>query len=284
MSSSFNSKITGRLCPRRTRPIGYIHERFKVLTGEIISIYHPGGAQHELTTGGSGMTVSLNIDIPMDIAARQMSITTFGPSPASGIEVLGIATATCLLAFFLCLLFCAGLRIFSYSWFASSPELHRGDTPRIIRTSAEQDGSEQSICKRIVTPLSRSPIFHDEQPDDSQPPCSARPGCVTRMKIARRNNIIPERYYYTQIPPKCKPLSRKRLLMSKPVISSVRRENTTLDMEEGLGLSYDAAAAAVPHGLGDLPRPYETATCRESKTKDGEHPGRSFLHCRGTSL
>ncbi|KAI0857966.1 hypothetical protein F4860DRAFT_487744 [Xylaria cubensis] len=229
------------------------------------------------------MTVSLNIYTPMDIATRQMSITTFDPSPASGIELLGIATATCLLAFFLCVLFCAGLRIFSYSYYASSPELHRGNTPHIIRTSAEEDGSEQSICKQIVTPLSRSPIFHDEQQDDSQLPCSTRPGCVTRMKIARRHNVIPERYYYTQISPRCKPLSRKRLLMSKPLTRSVRMKDTTLDMEEGLDLGYDAAAA-VPNGPSDVPRPYETATCRESKAKNGENSGRSFLHCRGTSL
>ncbi|KAI1742127.1 hypothetical protein F4680DRAFT_412978 [Xylaria scruposa] len=229
------------------------------------------------------MMVSLKMNIPMTVATRQMSIATFDPSPASGIELLGIATATCLLAFFLCVLFCAGLRIFSHSWYASYPGLHRGNTPHIIRTSAEEDGSEQSIGKRTITPFSRSRIFHDEQQDFSQPPYSARPGCITRMKIARRNNIIPERYYYTQILPRCKPVSRKRLFMPNPAISSMRREYTTLDMEEGFGLSYDAAAA-VPNDLTDFPRPYETATCRESKAKTGEHTGRSFLHCRGTSL
>ncbi|KAI1755344.1 hypothetical protein F4782DRAFT_401419 [Xylaria castorea] len=219
----------------------------------------------------------------MDVATRQMSITNFDPSPAGGIEVLGVATATCLLAFFLCIILCAGLRILCYSRYASSPEFDVGDTHRIIRMSVEKNESEQSICKWTVIPPSLSRTVYDERQDISQKPCSTRPGCITRMKITRRNNVTPERHYYTQIPTRCKPVSRKPLLMPNSVISSIRRGDTTLDMEEGLSLSYDAAAA-VPNGLGDLTRPYGTVKCREPKTKNGEHSGRSFLHCRVTSL
>ncbi|KAI0456194.1 hypothetical protein F5B21DRAFT_165029 [Xylaria acuta] len=229
------------------------------------------------------MTVSMSISVPMDVATRQMSITNFDPSPASGIEILGIATATCLLAFFLCILLCAGLQISCDSWYGFSLESDVGDVPRIIKTSGEKDGSQRSICKWTVTPLGQSRTVYDEQQDISQAPCSARPGCITRMKITRRNNVIPERYYYTHIPPRCKPVSRKALLMPSSGISSTRREDATLDMEEGLNLSYDAATP-VPNSPGDFTRSYRIGTCRESKVKNGEHPGRPFLHSRTTSL
>ncbi|KAI0476662.1 hypothetical protein F4859DRAFT_57186 [Xylaria cf. heliscus] len=229
------------------------------------------------------MTVSTNINVPMDIATRQMSITKFDPSPAGSIEILGIATATCLLAFFLCIIFCAGLQILCHSRYSSSPESSVGHVPYIIKTSGEKDKSRRSICAWNATHLGRPRTFYGEQQDISETPFSARLGCITRMKITRRSNVIPEKHYYTQIPPRCKPVSRKPLSMPNTTINSIKREDTTLDMEEGLSLSYKADTA-IPTALNGFTRPHGTATCREPKAKSGEHSNISFLHCRTTSL
>ncbi|KAI8948285.1 hypothetical protein F4801DRAFT_468400 [Xylaria longipes] len=225
----------------------------------------------------------MNISVPMDIATRQMSIANFDPSPASGVEILGIATATCLLAFFLCIILCTGLRISCYSWYTSASESYIGDAPSIMKMSGKRDESQRPISKWTATFLGRSRTSHDGQQHNSQTPCFARPGCIARMKIMRRNNAVPERYYYTQIPPRCKPLPRKPLLIPNSVISSIKRKDTTLDMEEGLYFNYDTAAA-VPNGLDDFTHPNGMATYRESKAKNGDHSGISFLHCRTTSL
>ncbi|KAI0443426.1 hypothetical protein F4803DRAFT_315927 [Xylaria telfairii] len=228
------------------------------------------------------MTVSTSISVSMDIATRQMSIANFDPSPASGIEILGIATATCLLAFFLCLLLCAGLRISCYSWYSSSLGSDVSDAPHIITNSGEKYRSQQLIRKWAGTPPRQPGIHYDGQQDISQTPCSTKPSRISRMKITRRNSVIPTRYY-TQIPPRYKPVSRKPLFMRNSVIDSTRLENMTSDMEEGLSLSYGTAVAA-PNGLDDFARPQGTAICNELKAMNDEHSGRSFLHYRTTSL
>lgn len=246
-------------------------------------LYHLAVVQHELNASDSGMTASTGISLSMDIATRQMSIANFDPSPASGIEILGVATATCLLAFFLCLLLCAGLRISCCSWYSSSPGSDVNNAPHIITTSGEKCRSQRLIRKWIGIPLRQPGIVSDEQQDISQTPCSAKLSRISRMRITRRNNAIPTRYYYTQFPPRYKPVSRKPLFMPNSVISSIRQENMTSDIEEGLGLSYDATAAP-PNGLGDFARSQGTTTCNESKAKNREHSDRSFLHYRTTSL
>ncbi len=81
--------------------------------------------QHKSTTDAPGATVS------MDIATRQMSTASFDLRPASDIEILGIATATCLLAFFLCYMLYTGLRMLSYASFAVKDVLEKRENTTI---------------------------------------------------------------------------------------------------------------------------------------------------------
>ncbi|KAI1310975.1 hypothetical protein F5Y03DRAFT_402627 [Xylaria venustula] len=83
--------------------------------------------QHKLITDPLGATIS------MGIANRQMSTASFDLRPAGDIEILGIATATSLLAFFLCHLICVGLRALWHTSSAIEMPRKRSEAPRPVR-------------------------------------------------------------------------------------------------------------------------------------------------------
>ncbi|KAI3344022.1 hypothetical protein F4824DRAFT_30579 [Ustulina deusta] len=220
--------------------------------------------QHKSTTDAPGATVS------MDIATRQMSTASFDLRPASDIEILGIATATCLLALFLCYMLYTGLRMLSYASFAVKTSWKRGETPR-------------SVCEWSAT-HSQPRASYDGQQEDSRTPYFANSARNTRMKTPWGKPVIMKQYYHTQIPARRKPLSRKPLPMSNSMISSIRWKDTTLDMEEGWSLRSDATAS-VADKYDDATRPNETTSYRESKVKEnGGYSDRSFLHSYTASL
>lgn len=129
--------------------------------------------------------------------------------------------------------------------------------------------------------ISRLRTNHGEQEGSPYTPHSTSSASKTRVKIKPHATI--KRNYYTQIPDRCKPPSRKPLPLPKAAISTTRGKDTTLDMEEGLGLSSNAAAS-FPNG-DHFTHPSGTASCRESKSEKSIHNfDKSFLHCRTASL
>ncbi|KAI1824817.1 hypothetical protein F4861DRAFT_228234 [Xylaria intraflava] len=203
------------------------------------------------------MTATIDTTAPINVAVRQMSMKHFDLRPASNIELLGIAIATCLLAFFLSVMLCTGIRI---SWGSVSPAPDAGDIPN---TSIPGKGSKtaRSIRKWSTVSLSRLRTrYYDDLHDCPQTPYFASLGYNKRMR-----------------------LSRKPLLMVVPTITSVERKDAVFDLEEGLGLK-SASYSAVSNGYGDSLRPGEVV-CRGLKPKkNGDHSGGSFLHYRTASL
>ncbi|KAI1190602.1 hypothetical protein F5B17DRAFT_64036 [Nemania serpens] len=235
-------------------------------------------ASHQkLATGVPVMTASAGAGIPLDVATRQMTITNFDLRAANGIEILGITTAIFLLALILCRILCTGLLTL---WDLCCLQSGVSDMiPPIMKMPKKRDEVRRSTRKWSF--ISRLRTNHGEQEGSPYTPHSTSSASKTRVKIKPHATI--KRNYYTQIPDRCKPPSRKPLPLPKAAISTTRRKDTTLDMEEGLGLSSNAAAS-FPNG-DHFTHPSGTASCRESKSEKSIHNfDKSFLHCRTASL
>ncbi|KAI0526617.1 hypothetical protein F5B22DRAFT_168360 [Xylaria bambusicola] len=202
----------------------------------------------------------------MNIATRQLSHSSPNLQPASDIEILGIATAICLLGFFVCYMLFTGLQmLFSASW-----------TVRTLKKRGEAD-------ECLMSSMGRSQISYDVP---RKSPYLTSPAREVRMKTSWEAAVITKQYNYTQIPARRKPLSRKPLIFStlNPNIGATRWKDTTLDMEEGwsFGLTTTDSATSKPDNAIRLD---EMAPCRNFKA--GEKTGfydRSFLHRYTMSL
>ncbi|KAI1200456.1 hypothetical protein F5X97DRAFT_340552 [Nemania serpens] len=201
---------------------------------------------------------STGASIPLDVATRQMTIANFDPRPASHIEILGLATAICLLVFVLCTMLCTGLRKL---WDVCSPKSDVSDIPPPMKTPKKRDQVRRSTRKWSF--ISRLRTNHDGQKEGSLASHLTSSASNTRVKILKKTYTATKQDYYTQIPARCKPASRKPLLLPNAGINTIRRKDTTLDMEEGLGLSPNAAASSASGGHST--QPSGTASCRESK-------------------
>ncbi|KAI0118871.1 hypothetical protein GGR51DRAFT_570630 [Nemania sp. FL0031] len=225
------------------------------------------------------MAILTSTGVLIDMTARRVPTTSLSLRPASDIEILGIATATCLLAIFLCSVLWAGARVLRCAY---SPKLDRSDTSHITTTSDIRAGATLSVRKWSSIPSSRSQDSSSGQQRGSQTPRFTNATSNKRMKIPWKNHVITKQYYYTQMVPRCKPASRKPLLFSNPRMTSIRWKDTTLDMEEGLSLRSNAAA--ITNGHDDFPCLKRVALCRESKEKDAGDLNNSFLPGRVASL
>ncbi|KAI1167855.1 hypothetical protein F5B18DRAFT_333682 [Nemania serpens] len=225
------------------------------------------------------MTGSTGASIPLDVATRQMTIANFDLRPASGIEILGIATATCLLTFVLCSMFWTGLRIL---WDVCYLKSNVSDIPPITNAPKKRDEVGRSVRKwsSIGSGLQTNNDGHKASSYTSH---FTRSASHTRVKILKKTHATARQYYHTQIARGGKPASRKPLLLPNTAINTIRRKNNTLDMEEGLGLSSNATASFA-NGSHST-HPSGTASCRESKSEKNTNDfDKSFLHCRTASL
>ncbi|KAI1423817.1 hypothetical protein F5Y12DRAFT_715937 [Xylaria sp. FL1777] len=212
--------------------------------------------RHRSITGDPGARLS------MGIVTRQMSTASFDLRPAGDIEILGIATATCLLAFFLCYMLCTGLRTLLYASFAMKTPRKRGETSR-------------SGCEWSATPLSWPQTGYDGEQEDSRTPYLTSSVRITRTKTPWENPITTKKYCYTQIPARRKPLSRRPLQMSNSMLSSNRWKDTALDTEKSWSLTPNATISVLT----------DTASCKESTAKEnGGYSDRSFLQYYSASL
>ncbi|KAI0196465.1 hypothetical protein F4808DRAFT_305662 [Astrocystis sublimbata] len=243
--------------------------------------------------------------VPVGITARYISLANFSPSPASSAEIVGIVTTTVLLASFLCVMLFTGLRVLFLTWYASYFQIEP--------TSDVEKEARQAICKWALgfLGLSLAPCNDGEQGGipavaDLCDLAKSSSSCMPQMRITRRHNILPNRNYYTQLPPRSKLLSRKPLFAptASALFGSLRRGNNTrradvtLEMEEGLFSGQDAAAAPTPPSTPydiDVENDTHFTRARESSlyctysgrgmTREGQFPGRgSFLQVRTTSL
>lgn len=232
------------------------------------------------STVGPVMTISMRSDVPIGIATRQMSIASFDLRPASDIEILGIATATCLLA--ICL-FSMLLAVLQKIWHVFSLKLGASDNSHITKTSEKRSETNRSILRWLSIPLGRSRGSYDRQQDNTQTQDLTSSTCKQRMRVSWENHVIMKQYYYTHIPTRCKPTSTEPPLPLSPKMKVTRRKITTLDMEEGLSLKSNAAGIAT--NLHDnLTRSNLVSFCREPEMKDADDSNRSFLHGRAASL
>ncbi|KAI0402899.1 hypothetical protein F4802DRAFT_330509 [Xylaria palmicola] len=229
------------------------------------------------------VTAPMRADVPTDVAIRQLSIANFDPRPANGVEILGIAVATCLLAFFLCNMLCIGLCLLRHTF---SPTINIGDapnvTPPISKTTEGVGKIPRSVYKGPAMPLTQTHSGYNEQQNSSLVSYPLKPGCNARMGISRINHLVTKRHYYTQILPEYRPVTRKRLRISIPGKIPARQKDTTLDMEEGLVLKFDAGAHHPDKSDHSTP-PNGTLPRRESKSKSGDSE-KSFLRHRAASL
>ncbi|KAI1116227.1 hypothetical protein F5Y14DRAFT_408617 [Nemania sp. NC0429] len=215
---------------------------------------------------------STGASIPLDIATRQMTIANFDFRPANGTEILGIATATCLLGLVLCCMFWTGLRML---WDACPPKSDVSDIPPIMKTP-EKGGEEQQPTRQWPLISRGTQTEYDGQEES---PCTAR---VRRFQ--KPHAATQQQQYYTQFSARRKRGSRKPLLLPNAAINTTRQKDTTLDMEEGLGSGSNAADYFV-NGGDCSAHPSGTASCRVSKSeKSLEDFDMSFLHCRTASL
>lgn len=209
------------------------------------------------------MPVSKGASVPLNIVARQMSVTNFEARPASNLQVLAIATATCLLALFLCSLVFIWLQD---SLYPSFPEPDVGDVLYYnMKTPKERDGISRAGRNWASCSLGRPRSVHDRQRETPQESLFAGSAFETRFGMSRKSYTITGRHLY-------------KSLVSNPTKGSIRRKNTTLDMEEGLslisnatnGYDYTRPAGAVPYEERGL-----------QMTRD--HSDISFLHRRTAS-
>ncbi|KAI0531523.1 hypothetical protein GGR58DRAFT_524449 [Xylaria digitata] len=231
--------------------------------------------QHRSTPGDPSATSS------MDPATRQMPTANFYLRPASDVEILGITTATFLLALFLCYMLYVGLPMSSCVFLTKS---YARDLPHIVKTSSGRDTFSQSVCEWTTIPLTRSRASYHGQHEEYQTPyftCSAQ---NSRTKWSGETPITTKQYYYTRIRGRGKPLSRKPLLISNSVIHSIRQKDMALGMEEGLSLR-PSTTAVVAGKYDNAIRPNETTSCMESEAKENRgHFDRSFLRHYTVSL
>ncbi|KAI3336794.1 hypothetical protein HD806DRAFT_542579 [Xylariaceae sp. AK1471] len=223
------------------------------------------------------MTTSIRAGIPENVVARQTSIETYGLRPASGIEILGIATATCLLAFFLCTMFCTILRI---SWCAYFPNSDACIAPHTTKISEKRGKVSRSIRKWSSTPLSRPRICYDRAADPSQTPYYTSSAYNTRIKTLGESYLSITQNGCAHIPTRY-----KLLLMPDSTTTSTRRQETTLDLEEGLSLKSNATAVAT-EDYDDFTRRNGAASHTEANLGEMNkaHFDSSFLPYRTASL
>lgn len=131
----------------------------------------------------------------MDIATRprppkSLDLPEF--IPATEVEILGTATATCLLGFLLGYMLYTGLRLL---FLTSLPE----------KTPKERD----ETGKWSFSTLRRSRISYDRR---KETPYLTSTAHEVRIMTPWEKPVIMKQYYHTQIPARRKPLSRKPLL------------------------------------------------------------------------
>ncbi|KAI1133047.1 hypothetical protein F5Y10DRAFT_155433 [Nemania abortiva] len=221
------------------------------------------------------MTTSPNTPVSIDVTTRQMSTTSLDIQPASYAEILGIATATCLLASFLCCVLLVGLRML---WQACYPKFDSTSAPK---TSGKRDEATPSVGKWSFIACIRSRDSHGDQQDGTPTPHFTNSAGNRRMQILRNNHK--KQYYYTQMAARCKPASRKPLPQSNFTITPIRWKDTTLDMEEGLSLRSHVAAA-VNNAHDESAGSNKMASSVELEAKDADDSNLSFLPCRTASL
>ncbi|RWA08018.1 hypothetical protein EKO27_g7086 [Xylaria grammica] len=230
---------------------------------------------HKLAPGDAGVIE------PMDIATRQMPTASFDLGPAGDVEILGIATATCLLAFFLCYTLYMGLWM---SPSASFAEPYANDAPHITKPASKRRRFPRPVCEWYKFTSNRPQASHPRQHEEFQTPYFTYSARNARVKRPEGTPILTKQYYYTQIPARGKPLSRKRLPMSSFTINSNRRKYMALDTEEGLG-SRPSTTVAVADKCDRAIRSNEVISYREPKGKENRgHSDKSFLRYHTASL
>ncbi|KAI0804117.1 hypothetical protein GGR55DRAFT_333349 [Xylaria sp. FL0064] len=170
---------------------------------------------------------------PMDIVARETPAASLHLRPAGDIEILGIATATCLLAFFLCSMLCTGLWMLRHAVFAVKTGRKRGEIPR-------------PLVELPANPLTRSQVSWGGYQEDSGTPYSTSSARVSEMKTPWETLATVKQYAYTQIPARRKPLSRKPLPMSSFMLNSNSWEDKPLNTERSWCLRSNEASLFEP--------------------------------------
>ncbi|KAI1180238.1 hypothetical protein F4777DRAFT_305110 [Nemania sp. FL0916] len=227
------------------------------------------------------MAVSTRAGALLEAAARRMSSKEVDPFPASSIEILGIGTATCLLAFFACSMFCTAFRLL---WIACSSRPKASNVPSTTKASGYKGGLPSSICEWPLIPSDGSRTSWDGQRKNSLTPHFRRSACDARMKIYSKTHPVTKQYSHTRISAKHKSMPRKPLTRSTQMITSIRRKGTTLDMEEGL-ISRSNPTLKLTSNYGRSSYRSGTVSCREPKVKrEKDECNKSFLHCRTASL
>ncbi|KAI8634824.1 hypothetical protein F5Y19DRAFT_126136 [Xylariaceae sp. FL1651] len=227
------------------------------------------------------ITMSIRADAPEDVVNHQTLFENFRLRPANRIEILGIATATCLLAFFLCTLLCMILEI---PCCASSPSPDGSDISDTMTISGERDERPQPLHNRTSAPLEPSRINCHETQEHPQKPYLMSLIHNTRITTAKGNLFNIKREHNAKITTGIKLAWSKLAQMPGSKIISNRRKDTTLDLEEGFNLRSNAIAGTAG-GEGGLTHPDREALRKVSKMeKNGDHSGSSFLPCRTASL
>lgn len=198
----------------------------------------------------------------MNIVTRQMSITNFEAHPASTLQIFAIATATCLLALFLCSLVFIWLQD---SLYPSFPGPDVGDALYNMKMPEERDEILRSGRSWASSSLGRPRSVYNRLREKPQESLFAGLVSETRFGMSRKSYTITGRHLY-------KPL------VQKPTKGSIRRKNTTLDMEEGLSLISNVTDGC------DFTRPAGAAACEERGLQiRRDHSDISFLHRRTAS-
>ncbi|KAI1431156.1 hypothetical protein GGR50DRAFT_103805 [Xylaria sp. CBS 124048] len=222
------------------------------------------------------MAGGFEVTVPIDIVTRQMPMGYIDSRPASGIELLGIATSTCLLALFLVNMLCTWIRM---TWGASSLPSDAGDAP-VTMTPNKGSKTARLICQWSTTSLGRLRTGYDSLQNYPKTP-TASLGHNTRTKTPRTGGLSIPEHFRTQgrVRAGRKQLLRRPLLVANPSETSTERKDTIFDLEEGRSAFSDGSDSS-----GCLLLPDEAVTCKESKPSDEAYSGESFLHFRTASL
>ncbi|KAI1282501.1 hypothetical protein F5Y07DRAFT_241724 [Xylaria sp. FL0933] len=198
--------------------------RYLILTS---FLHFPAMIKHKPAIYDLGATV------PMDIVAREVPAASLQLRPAGDIEILGIATATCLLAFFLCSMLCTGLWMLRHAVFAVKIGRKRGEIPR-------------PLIELPANPLTRPQVSWDGYQELSGTPYSTSSARISEMKTPWETLATMKHYACTQIPARRKPLSRKPLPMSNFMLNSNSWEHKPLNAERRWSLRSNEASLFEP--------------------------------------
>ncbi|KAI2630447.1 hypothetical protein GGS21DRAFT_491949 [Xylaria nigripes] len=219
----------------------------------------------------------LDTTSPMIVATQSMSTTTFEPRPASDIEIVAIAAATCILALFLSVLLYRGARSLCS---ASSGTLDVGDDPSITMLPDKGSKTTRSIARWATISLGQLRIRYLGERMFSRTSSLASLDCEAQTKNSEKSPAVEKKYFHTQAQMRFKPVSRKPLWIVKSPLSSGGRDSTIFDLEEGLGWEH-TAFAETSSSRDEYP---PLAACDEWKPRIGDHSGGSFLHRSTASL